>query len=186
MLTVPLAEIDESGVEIDAMVPAAALQPEGVEALPVEAVHVAGVLEDIAGDYLFRGEISGTFTGQCDRCLQDATAPFAVEVMWNFEQDPKAALEAVGVALEDETDLDDSAICRPIVGDEIDLKPHAWEELVLAYPAKFLCREDCRGLCARCGANLNEGPCACAPEADGDSPLAGLGKLFPDLAPPGS
>ena len=29
-----------------------------------------------------------------------------------------------------------------------------------------LCRDDCRGLCPRCGANLNDGPCSCEPEAD--------------------
>ncbi len=35
------------------------------------------------------------------------------------------------------------------------------EELVLDYPHKIFCREDCRGLCIKCGADLNEGECAC-------------------------
>jgi uncharacterized protein len=40
------------------------------------------------------------------------------------------------------------------------------EEFVLAAPAFVLCREDCPGLCAQCGSDLNEGPCACRPEPD--------------------
>jgi uncharacterized protein len=35
------------------------------------------------------------------------------------------------------------------------------EELILAYPEKILCCDDCRGLCPRCGKNLNEGECGC-------------------------
>jgi uncharacterized protein len=40
------------------------------------------------------------------------------------------------------------------------------EELILAVPEYVLCREECRGLCPRCGKDLNEGPCACRPEPD--------------------
>ena len=53
-------------------------------------------------------------------------------------------------------------------GDEIDLAPLVDEQTLLALPTRPLCSEDCRGLCPRCGANLNAGPCDCpAPAADG-------------------
>ena len=81
--------------------------------------------------------------------------------------------------------LDVTAETRTYQGQEIDLGPYVWEELVFAAPAKYLCREDCRGLCPRCGANLNTGPCACAPaeapKAEANKGLAGLADLFPDL-----
>jgi uncharacterized protein len=41
------------------------------------------------------------------------------------------------------------------------LDEHVREELILAYPAKILCRDDCRGLCLKCGADLNDGVCMC-------------------------
>ena len=43
----------------------------------------------------------------------------------------------------------------------LDLRPAVREEWLLAAPAFVLCREDCKGLCPRCGADLNEGPCSC-------------------------
>jgi uncharacterized protein len=48
----------------------------------------------------------------------------------------------------------------------VDLAPVVREELVLVVPEYVLCREGCRGLCPRCGKDLNAGPCDCRPEAD--------------------
>lgn len=45
--------------------------------------------------------------------------------------------------------------------DEIDLTGNLREEIILAYPTKLLCRDDCRGLCQACGQNLNQGKCNC-------------------------
>ncbi|NYP66715.1 DUF177 domain-containing protein, partial [Escherichia coli] len=56
-------------------------------------------------------------------------------------------------------DLEDTAICRAIHNDEVDLGAQVWEELVLAMPLKFLCDDDCLGLCSACGKDLNAGPC---------------------------
>jgi uncharacterized protein len=67
---------------------------------------------------------------------------------------------------------------------EVDLAPHVWEEIVLTAPSKFLCREDCAGLCPRCGTNLNREQCGCPPEEEkilGNQGLQGLADLFPNL-----
>lgn len=40
------------------------------------------------------------------------------------------------------------------------------EDIYLSIPSRFLCKEDCRGLCAVCGKDLNEGPCSCVKETD--------------------
>jgi uncharacterized protein len=45
----------------------------------------------------------------------------------------------------------------------IDLAEVVREELALAVPPFVLCREDCAGLCPKCGSDLNAGPCECAP-----------------------
>ena len=43
----------------------------------------------------------------------------------------------------------------------IDLNPDIRDEIILGYPMRPLCRSDCRGLCLKCGQNLNEGKCNC-------------------------
>ena len=52
----------------------------------------------------------------------------------------------------------------PVKGEVwLDVTPDIRQEILLEYPMKPLCKEDCRGLCSRCGANLNEGACGCPP-----------------------
>jgi len=46
-------------------------------------------------------------------------------------------------------------------GEEVDLTPIIWDELILDVPFSPLCHRDCRGLCPKCGANLNEARCHC-------------------------
>ena len=55
----------------------------------------------------------------------------------------------------------------------LDLAAICWEELMLALPPTPLCRDNCKGLCAGCGVNLNEGMCACT-EEEGDPRMAAL------------
>ena len=45
--------------------------------------------------------------------------------------------------------------------DSVTLDPDVRDEIILEHPIRILCREDCKGLCTICGANLNEGPCRC-------------------------
>lgn len=49
-------------------------------------------------------------------------------------------------------------------GTELDLDAVMTDEFIFAMDTKHLCREDCKGRCPRCGADLNEGPCQCKPE----------------------
>jgi uncharacterized protein len=67
---------------------------------------------------------------------------------------------------EDEDNDDPAAVILPPRAADIDLGDAIREALILAMPEYPLCREDCRGLCPRCGADLNQGPCACPPVPD--------------------
>jgi uncharacterized protein len=51
----------------------------------------------------------------------------------------------------------------PFAGEEIDLREVVQEQVIMAMPLRPLCDEACRGLCQNCGADLNEGSCACPP-----------------------
>jgi uncharacterized protein len=61
---------------------------------------------------------------------------------------------------------EDDFVTIPVAGEGIyDLFPRVREALILEIPIKLLCREDCKGVCRTCGANLNSGDCGCSSEA---------------------
>ena len=60
---------------------------------------------------------------------------------------------------------------------KLDLDEEIREELLLSFPMRFLCREDCPGLCPKCGKPLSQGDCGC-PTTEPDPRLAVLKKLF--------
>ena len=64
-----------------------------------------------------------------------------------------------------------------VAGTEIELMDLVKDAVVLDLPMRFLCKEDCKGLCPKCGANRNEHPCNCL-EGDDDNPFAALRDLF--------
>ena len=117
-----------------------------------------------------------------------------------------AVAEEAAVAGDTENIEDETEIVYGFTGHEINLGPAIWEEIVLNAPTKFVCRENCAGLCPACGVNLNRETCGCGishDAASGNEPvaggtpgtgrkpmetkgLAGLADLFPDLKPTNS
>ena len=71
--------------------------------------------------------------------------------------------EATDVLMENEDSEDDIIL---LDGNELDLDEVVTTAFVLAMDTKNLCSEDCKGLCAKCGADLNLGPCGCRPDVD--------------------
>ena len=160
-LRVPLAALTPDGAPVDSVVSVAGLSPQDADAFPAESVRVRGMLLEMGSEYLFRGTISGVIKHACDRCMEEASIPFSAEAVWVF----KEALETKVLESEAEDAEDDGdMVVYGFEGNEIDLAPCVWEELVLAMPSKFLCDEDCAGLCPQCGHNLNLGTCDCPAE----------------------
>jgi uncharacterized protein len=116
---------------------------------PGEEVRVDVVLEAVHGGVLVSGTVSARWVAECSRCLEPARGTLLASVRELFEP---------GGGPEDMT--------YPLGEDEVDLEPMAREQCVLGLPLRPLCRPECRGLCTRCGANLNEGSCGCPPERD--------------------
>ncbi len=127
---------------------------EGLELVLAEPVRVLGRLQ-AAGDgrFYWRGSLHTQVAAQCRRCLAPVALPVAADIDALFSQDRDA--------------LDDpNSYSLAADATAIDLRPAVREELVLAVPQWVLCREDCRGLCPRCGQDLNAGPCSCPPATD--------------------
>jgi len=124
--------------------------------LNVDVTHSRAGLE-----LFFHGTLHGRVVGSCARCLEEYI--FGLDHPFAFVLMPKAAAGTHAAALSAE----DMALSY-YEGDEVHLTPLVHEQAILALPTRPLCDEACRGLCSRCGANLNAGPCNCPAEpADG-------------------
>ena len=109
-------------------------------------VVVDVVLESVPGGVIARGTVTAPWRGACRRCLEEVTGQVATEVLELFEEDH------------------DPEQTYPLRVDQLDLEPLARDAVMLELPLAPLCHEGCKGLCPSCGANLNEGSCACQPE----------------------
>lgn len=109
-------------------------------------------------EVFFEGRLSATLHAACARCAEEFSGPTARE--FRFILSPRALADESSAA-----DADSAGYVQ-YDGDEIDLSPLIREELLIALPSRALCREDCRGLCPRCGVNLNEERCGCRETAD--------------------
>jgi len=120
----------------------------------VGPVDVSGqLLATGTEDYLWRGHLRGRLQVACRRCLADVILPLDTGVDVMFSADPDAA--------------DDPSVypmAAPVT--HVDVATAVREELAFAVPSFVLCREDCKGLCQRCGADLNAGPCGCTVAAE--------------------
>lgn len=120
---------------------------------------------------IVKGELSGRRETVCDRCgdrVED-------ELHSEFEYQATIRKEEAQELREIETS-DDVAITLYLEEAVVDIDDILREQAYLAVPLRTLCREDCKGICAGCGAFLNTEPCRCSPDTS-SSPFAVLRKI---------
>ena len=134
----------------------------GVEDLPVygellgrvrpDGLTIAGTLRRLPEQkYELVFHLGGTLIYPCSRCLD----PVETQAEYDFEDIVESGAET-----------------------EFDLLPFIEDCLFINEPSKILCREDCRGLCQHCGANLNYETCSCDAEAEIDPRMEALKSLL--------
>ncbi len=109
---------------------------------------------------LVTGELETALELTCSRCLSS----YRLAIDFELEEEFQPTIDiTTGVWLEQEPDQDKANLI-----DEhhiLDLTEVVRQEMWLSLPMSPACRPDCRGLCPRCGQNLNEGTCSCQPDA---------------------
>lgn len=127
------------------------LQIDGVDLsegfVPIEGeTTLVGSVKNVGQELLLDADVSMTVIRGCDRCLEDTKTEVSFSVSEHLLPETKAHLaeEKDGIVL---------------VDGELDLEELVKSRLILHLPIKHLCSEDCKGLCAQCGANLNLAPC---------------------------
>ncbi len=118
-----------------------------------EPVLAEGTIRNTAGVLMMTGSIRTCIHGTCDRCTAD------------FDREIDLPIDAVLVTeLANEENEDEWVF--PLEGDSADLDDIVRTIFVLNLDSKLLCKDDCKGLCHRCGKDLNDGPCNCQKELD--------------------
>ena len=118
-----------------------------------EPVKAEGKVRNTAGVLMMTGEITTCIHGTCDRCAAD------------FDREITFPIEVVLVT-EMANDENEDEWVFPLEGDSAELDDIVRTVFALNLDSKLLCKEDCQGICCRCGKNLNEGPCNCQKELD--------------------
>ena len=132
-------ELDRSDMEFGGQYPAK------------EPVVCLGEVRNEAGVIILTGTLDTVLHCVCDRCATTFDRPFHTDV------------EAILVSELANQQSEDAFLLKE---DSADLEEILNTAFVLNMDSRFLCREDCQGLCATCGKNLNDGLCDCTPEPD--------------------
>ena len=135
-----------------------------------DPVVASGEITNTAGYMRMCLTVEASYIVPCARCLDDVYGTFSFTVERNVA--PASML----------VDLDEDRLDDYIVIEDgcIEIDDLLLELLELAFPTKFLCREDCPGLCPKCGKKLSEGSCGCTTK-EIDPRLEPLRKILEEM-----
>lgn len=117
-----------------------------------EPIKYDGEIYKVDGEYFIHADIIYKYEESCGRCLEP------------FVKEEKAFLSGKLERKTDETIEDEEGEVIYYSDEKLDLAEEIMTAIVLSLPMKPLCKEDCKGICSQCGANLNEEECSCVVE----------------------
>lgn len=126
-------------------------------------VEFEGEVKNNTGIVSLSGKARFSATVTCGRCAE------------LFKQDFEVEVEHL---LANQLVNDDNDEYIVVEDNVLDLTELVCEDIILSLPTRFLCKEDCKGICSKCGKNLNEGKCDC--KKDVDPRMAALLELLED------
>lgn len=173
-MLVKIEEIRDEGLQVDKEMNlellGAALEGSGFRA--TEPLRVSASLRKVSGGVLLQGRFTSRVVSDCKRCLTEAKLELPVTFTLNLV--PESLARGEDVLDEEELEEKDrgpgesggsfgleEADEEVFDGKLIDLEPIVREQVLLSLPMSAVCREECLGLCMRCGQNLNERQCGC-------------------------
>lgn len=112
------------------------------------------------------GETEVVIGAVCDRCLAEVPITFPIEIFRELDLEKFLAQDAGEL---EEADY--------MTGSDLDVDQLIFGEILVSWPTKVLCREDCKGICKRCGANLNLATCQCQ-KTEPDPRMAAIQDIF--------
>lgn len=112
-----------------------------------EPVQVQGDISNNGKSLILKAKCTGSMKTRCARCMKEIAVPIEFMLDENLIQG------------DDGNTYDDDVIVFD--GTLVDIDEIVADGFLMNVDGKYLCKEDCRGLCPECGADLNEGDCGC-------------------------
>jgi len=112
------------------------------------------------------GETDVVIAIPCDRCLEEVSVPLHLVIDKRFSLQEETA--------DEEADAEDMDYMRESA---LDVDRLIYDEILVNWPMKVLCRDDCKGICRKCGTNLNHGTCSCD-QTEPDPRMAAIRDVF--------
>ena len=154
-------EVREISFDVDMALADLSYQENGIT---VSSLGFSGRVLDHSGFPRLTGTVSAKLSAPCARCLAPVEESFSASV-----DSPVSGSNALASESEEEVIV--------AQGQKIDLAEIAETVVLTGLPLRLLCREDCQGLCPKCGKDLNTGDCNCE-KREIDPRLAGLADFF--------
>lgn len=127
-------------------------------------VHVSLTYSFDGEGFSADGTLSTAFRSRCSRCTKEFTESFEASFSERFERDAEPESETYSFK-----------------GDELEMDDLVRDTILLNRQAYSLCKPDCRGLCPKCGHDLNTSQCSCDDKSNAaENPFASLGALLKD------
>jgi uncharacterized protein len=133
--------------------------PDFLQVSPGESITVKAKLTKAGPYYLVKGNVEVELVLECARCLQEFNYHLLSQLderfcQWKETEEAKPS--------DDEEEQIDT---RYFTGDVIDLSKAIEDQIIVDLPMRFLCDDNCKGICPQCGHNLNISPCDCSTKA---------------------
>ena len=138
-LLIDVARLDRDGEDYSGAVDDAVLELDGELLRPFGGIRYELFVQQFGTELLVRGTLAQDFDAVCSRCGGD------------FDFTLKVDDFTTSVEIDEKTEF-------------VDLTDELRQSIILSLPSYPVCRQDCQGVCATCGKNLNEGPCTCTHE----------------------
>jgi uncharacterized protein len=163
-----ISDLGPQGTWVDERVESSTLERGGAERVEFGPAAVTGSLRPTAEGIEFTGRFETTGHFVCARCLREfdrqVSGRFSLLLVSPPAEDEEAEEEVDSDAAETDEDAED--VFRLDEPGQLDLEQVLREQLDLALELRVLCSEECKGLCAGCGADLNHEQCRCEPQVD--------------------
>jgi len=135
LIKISVRDIPSNGLDIDQSIPKEGIGLSSEEADIRSLLNVKARLEKVNNFIIANTRIKAQFGYMCARCLEELSSTQELSYKFDFEIDPTS--------------------------EYIDLGEEIRQEIILANPSKVLCSKDCKGICPKCGVNLNIEKCKC-------------------------
>ena len=110
-------------------------------------LKVKGHISNNGKSLILKAACDGIMDTQCARCMKDITVPVCFEIDENL------------VRKDDDVPVEEDVVCFEDTG--IDIDDIVANNFLMNIEGKYLCSDNCKGLCPQCGADLNQGECGC-------------------------